>query len=131
MKKLIGMVETVPEHPHAKFLQQIPTLGMFVPCDEEGNVLEEPDSIGVGNEFYYERALDQYQQAEQRVIFEGWELNQKDISKLENIICITKDKTQLTFFKVENGVFLDNLITNKTFEIKTIEDLVPYNLILK
>ena len=109
MKKLIGMVETVPEHPHAKFLQQTPTIGMFVPTDEEGNVLEEPKGTDLNDSFLSMQLdfieCDKYQQAEQRVIFEGWELNQKDISKLENIICITKDKTQLTFFKVEKGVF--------------------------
>ena len=121
MKKLIGMVETVPEHPHAKFLQQIPTLGMFVPCDEEGNVLEEPDSIGVGNEFYYERALDQYQQAEQRVIFEGWLIQYKDNLQ----IVVSAQNMDNIYFNI------DGTILYKSKLIKTIEDLVPYNLILK
>ena len=55
------------------FLSQSLELWMFVPCDEDGNVLEEPDSIGVGNYFYYEKALDQYQQAKERCLFEGFE----------------------------------------------------------
>lgn len=54
---------------YAKFLKRPLTIEMFAPCDEDGNVLEEPCSIGVGNDFYYERALDQYEQAKERVLF--------------------------------------------------------------
>lgn len=62
------------------FLNQQPKLGMFVPCDEDGNVLEEPSSIGVGNDFYLERAIDQYQQAKERVLFEGFEIPKEGIA---------------------------------------------------
>ena len=64
---------------YKNFLKQPLTLGMFVPCDEEGNVLEEPiypskfrtgvypHSGGVLKK--YEIKLEQYQQAKERVLF--------------------------------------------------------------
>lgn len=129
MKKLISMVETVPEHPHAKFLQQTPTLGMFVPCDEEGNVLEEPEKYNDWLKFknkyeygeFYTKKCKQYQQAQQRVIFEGWELAKKEEGSIK---IVNKEKERIYFFN--DGTIIYN---NKI--IKTIEDLVPYNLILK
>lgn len=58
---------------YANFLKQELTLNMFVPTDEDGNVLEIPDSIGVGNDFYLERAENQYKEAKEKVLFEGFE----------------------------------------------------------
>jgi len=53
---------------YANFLKQPLTLGMFVPCSIDGNVLEEPvESIG-GVELYAK----EYQQAKQRVLFKGF-----------------------------------------------------------
>jgi len=54
----------------AKLTNRTPKLGDFIPCDEEGNVLDEPvDTIG-GVEFYAKK----YQAAKDRVIFKGdWE----------------------------------------------------------
>lgn len=62
---------------YANFLKQPLTLGMFVPCDEDGNVLEEPKLVPVKE--YIDREpdedyvpdLEQYQQAKDRVMFEG------------------------------------------------------------
>ena len=120
---------------YAKFLKQPLKLEMFVTCDEEGNVLEEPkrwkdylqypDSFD-GNKEWYE--LYDYQQAKEKVLFEGFNLNQKDFSKLESIFCLTKECFQITFFTKEKGCFMDNLKTNKTYEIKTIEDLIQFKL---
>jgi hypothetical protein len=62
---------------YANFLKQPITLGMFIPVDENNNVLEEPSGIGVGNEFYLERAIDQYQEAKENVVFEVGELIDK------------------------------------------------------
>lgn len=124
------MVETVPEHPHAKFLQQTPTLGMFVSCDEKGNVLEEPTRSYSGftheqdilTKHYWDE-VKKYQQAEQRVIFEGWGISEKS----ERCIWIYKGST-------DNEIKFDLLkkeVIYKSKLMKTIEDLVPYNLILK
>jgi hypothetical protein len=54
---------------YANFLKQPLKLEMFVPCDEDGNFLEEPiDSIG-GVELYTKK----YQQAKDEVLFEYYE----------------------------------------------------------
>ena len=115
----------------ANFLSQQPNIGMFVPAvleDGEWKILSEP------KDFRYLKEVDiyfnQYQTALDNVIFEGFELNQKDTSKLENIICITLGKIQLTFFLKNKALFLDNLENNYTTEIKTIEDLISYSLTL-
>jgi hypothetical protein len=59
---------------YANFLNQPLTLGMFVPCDEEGSVLSEP-KLKDFEHFEYagdklEVALNKYQQAKDRVLFE-------------------------------------------------------------
>lgn len=78
--KLISMTDYILEHPattdyewqltkhlkYAQLLKQPLTLGMFVPCDDAGNVLEEPDIQIGGVEKYSEK----YQQAKERVLFE-------------------------------------------------------------
>ena len=135
MEKLISMTDYVLLDKHAgspinmnkqyaHFLKQPLKLGMFFPCDEDGNLLDAFVHIVEG---VFSR---EYQQAKERVLFEGLELNQKDAQKRGDITCLTLSSIQITFFKVENGIFLDELITNKTIEIKTIEDLIPYNLTL-
>jgi len=50
---------------YANFIKQKPEIWMFIPCDENGNVLEEPiETIG-GVEMYSKR----YQQAKERCLF--------------------------------------------------------------
>lgn len=70
---------------YANFLKQPLTLAMFVPCDLEGNVLEEPHNLGLINTYptgdvimdkSFEKAIE-YQQAKERVLFEGCFLNFK------------------------------------------------------
>ena len=117
---------------YANFLKQPLKLEMFVPCDEDGDVLEEPK---IEEEYVDERTTQifaQYQydldKAKEKVLFEEFNLNQKDFSKLESIFCLTKECFQITFFTKEKGCFMDNLKTNKTYEIKTIEDLIQFEL---
>ncbi len=57
---------------YANFLKQTLELWMFVPCDENGNVLEEPNEIG--GIIQYPQEMIDYQQAKERCLFEGWEL---------------------------------------------------------
>lgn len=65
---------------YAQFLKTPLDLGMFVPCDENGNVLEEPISTYYTPEFgiqkhpqeCFEEDLNAYNKAKERVIFEGW-----------------------------------------------------------
>ena len=121
---------------YAKFLKQPLKLGMFVPCDEKGNVLAEvycPQNCYCGEEqtkdckeWKYE-----YNRADERVLFKGFSLNKKEILPSEGVFCITKDNIQLTYFKQNNAWFLDNLRTGQTFEIKSLEMLVGYEFELK
>ena len=128
MKKLTGMTAYIKEKEenkwfskryiniaaHATFLTSVPTLGMFVACDLEGNILEEPEFHEPNNENEigdYDELRHQYQQAKSRVIFKGFDA---DGYSVEN------GRTDV-FYKVANGWLLYPAI-------KTIEDLVPYNL---
>lgn len=146
MKKLISMVAYVLENiekntskiqlggvatslheisSYAKFLQQKPTLGMFVPAilkDGKWIILEKPnpDCYRIGSDEFYKR-LTEFEEAEQRVIFEGFEVE-----------CVTSNITILKFDKINTCWFyIDGQITFNSKLIKTIEDLVPYNLIMK
>lgn len=67
---------------YAKFLKQPLTLGMFVPCDEDGNIIEEP-MYDPANAQYYESHLYAYHNAKDRVLFEGFYI-QTNFSKKEN-----------------------------------------------
>lgn len=69
---------------YAQFLKQPLTLGMFVPCDEDGNVWKFPptqeewewcekDSTEAEQSFKQKEFY--YQQAKERVLFEGFEVH--------------------------------------------------------
>ena len=78
MRKLIGMTDFVCENTYkwelilnyANFLKQPQEKWMFVPCNEEGNVLEEPVKWKQSIDFGWLDAK-KYQQAKERVLFEG------------------------------------------------------------
>jgi hypothetical protein len=100
-------------YKYAKFLGQKPTLGMFVPCDEEGNVLEEPKNFKEwcvkALNTTYDLDLSKYeiyQQALSRVVFEGFEWH----AEFGNLWVVH-------FINYSN--------------IKTLEDLTSYNLTVK
>lgn len=99
---------------YAEFLKQPLKLGMFIPCDEQGNVLEEPiETIG-GVEKYAE----QYQQAKDKVLF-------KDIGEFE----IFEDEPVVWFkkyalWKTPNKWFFQK----NAIKVKTIEDLVNLDI---
>jgi hypothetical protein len=64
---------------YSTFITQPLTKGMFIPCDEEGNVLEEPvkeDYYVPMGEAEYHRALKQYQQAKDRALFEVFDVRE-------------------------------------------------------
>lgn len=60
---------------YAKFLKTPLNLGMFVPCDSDGNVLEEPKRINYSynpiiNQIHDEK-VSNYQKAKERVLFKN------------------------------------------------------------
>ena len=64
---------------YATFLRQLLKLEMFVPCDDEGNILEEPQMIERKVAFdevdydYNEEEVIVYKKAKEKVLFEGFE----------------------------------------------------------
>jgi len=76
---LIPIVDFIPEHPYSKFLKQPLKKGFFLPCDLEGNVLEEPthyfsDAEEKEKSKMYKNspAVIAYKEAKGRVLFEGF-----------------------------------------------------------
>ena len=76
---------------YARFLKQPLKLEMFVPCDEEGNVLEPPLKSDYGlaePEFNtykhpiecYGNDVEQYQKAKEKILFKGFELFDDEIA---------------------------------------------------
>ena len=87
---------------YAKFLSQKPEKWMFVPCDDDGNVLEEPkgekccagiqNDCGCGGHLQYDdEYMHQYKQAIERVIFDGFEIFGNTLY-IPNLISIKLDK---------------------------------------
>ena len=130
MKNLIGMTDFALEQgnpsntdsqfadkvmAYANFLKQPLELWMFVPCDEDGNVLDsEPCSLGMfekGNPYYdvYLKDKNEYQQAKERCLFEGFEI----CDRQEEVNCLVFDNEHFSIKHILSG---------------TIEDLVKYNL---
>lgn len=126
---------------YTKFLKQKPSLSMFIPIDEDGNVLEKPDVRCIKENFCQcgeEDALDckkwkiEYQEALDKTLFEGFAI--RDVKLVgynrvrKNILCREKDTCYWDFNKnvlwdMNNGTFRD--------EFKTLEDLIYLNLKLR
>lgn len=111
---------------YAEFLKQPLTLGMFVPCDADGNVFdktpEEKESNlrssrdgGWWQEYYEYR--DKYQEAKDRVLFEGFELSITKDAIINNALVIIR-------------MHKDNNFSCSGKQVVTIEDLVKYDLVL-
>lgn len=87
---------------YATFLKQPLTIGMFIPCDDDGNVLQEPkEHFATGNNVLEE--------AKSKVLFKNCFLDyniQGDI----------------------NVLFDNQLIWNTLRTNYSVEDLIPYNL---
>ena len=113
---------------YANFLKQPLELWMFLPCDEEGNVLEEPlqehytDCNDEQNAKDWLYNLEKYQQAKKICLFEGFEYVNEDFIH----------KTIHYFIKKENSKIMFNFNNEWRFypEFKTIEDLLKHSPIL-
>jgi len=105
----------------AKLTNRAPHLGDFVPCDEDGNVLEKPERvnyvIGVDGFDRFKEDWEQFQQAQSRVIFKGFSLRNYDKDSGVTVIS-TDELTHVLWFK-ENG----KVLTFNGVEINRIEDL--------
>jgi len=103
------------EYKQATFRLSKPTLSMFVPCDDDGNVLEEPKNpkLGVSEMKYY----DKYVEAKSKVIFDGWSVDSNE----ETFKVLLQQENRLTFFK-RGSIYFNSA------PIHTISDLTPYRI---
>lgn len=107
---------------YANFLKQSLTLGMFVPTDEEGNVLKEPKFPNENRKAYdglaelFEWELKQYKKAKERVLFEG-EFILHDIKDYFIVNIPNKNK--------ESDLDNEHTIWISWNDSKTVESLVP------
>lgn len=79
-----ALKSTIDINNYVGFITQPLKKEMFVPCDEDGNVLEKP-LIPFDNGDHYGQAVNnmnngwlEYQQALERVVFEGWVYHEHD-----------------------------------------------------
>ena len=61
-------------YAYANFLKRPLELGMFIPCDDNGNVLEEKMIFASDDKDYVfeSKKFDVYQQAKERILFKGF-----------------------------------------------------------
>ena len=98
------------------FLKQSLNLGMFVPCDEDGNVLEEPSNyqlyeLGVAPNDEQIKECGAYEKAKEKFLFEGIEFRTNGV----NFLIINEDTFAFHDFNIK-------------FKNLTVEFLVQYNL---
>lgn len=128
-KYMLNEVFANKVHDYAKLLNSKPTLSMFVACDDEGNVLEEPINYDVWVKLDKTIGFtehEKYQTALSKVIFEGWELK-----------WISEDKDDVALYNAEKSLTAQfRLWRNNEVEfdykiITTLSDLTKFNLKLK
>ena len=107
---------------YAKFLKQPLELWMFVPSNEYGNVLEEPNPNkftmdNVSSFSIFREQLSYYRQAKERCLFDGFEYNSK-----------TKQLKKGRLFLFFSTNFCEVYIDGDTECLEFIEDIVKYNL---
>lgn len=106
-----------------QFLKQSLALWMFVPCDQNGNILSEPQMIEKRLGFdeteidYNYAEVEVYKKAKERVLFEGFE--------------IEKSKSRIGFYLPEYNC-IDYSIVQNNFSspskwLTIIEDLIIYS----
>ena len=138
--KLISMVNYILEYTnklslnstfrvdttkYAEFINQPLKLGMFIPCSKDGSALKKPIesnyNLGDIHAGYYSKDLEQYQEVEKNVVFEI-----KSFEKKDNEISYIIFQTVNIIYYAEHKSFWSG-----SKELKTIEDLIKYNVKIK
>lgn len=144
-RKLISLKDYVLNHnptkeqttSYAKFLSMPLELGFFVPANEEGNVLEEPEELKIKTGVFHPNHVvkingkdktlcsykDEYQQAKERVLFKGFVI---DKPKSEIVSVFRKQPDRKMFFGTYNLKMKKFVLAGA--EEKTIESLVNLGL---
>lgn len=100
---------------YATFLKQPLTLGMFVPCDKNNLPIDDSCAECLDNP---NLICDYHKEAKERVLFEGFEILHNGLY----ITLINKDELSIDYWKSTKHFERGNA------QLKTIEDLIPYNL---
>lgn len=104
---------------YALFLNQPLTLGMFVPCDEEGEPL--PFTIGKNGTKIYSVGSKHIEAAKERVLFEGFELEKTEYKNCYTIFVSSPD---LGFDKLYFDTYHFNENGFVRRKNKTVEELI-------
>lgn len=104
-------------HNYAIFLKQKIKLEMFVPCDENGNVLEYPTNISISDNFKFEKEILNYLEAKEKVLFKDFFVKKDD----DGILCLFHKNYEWDIATIE-----PNFVWGRTNEF-TIEDIVINN----
>lgn len=113
------------------FLDQSLHLGMFIPTDEDGNVLKEPENYHLwakyGDFTQYGKSLTSvckpYKQAKERVLFEGFKIKVSNITNnLQNDFLIISETNEIIGHENKDQWFFN--------PYKKVEDLINYDLTL-
>ena len=107
---------------YADFLKQTLTLGMFIPCDENENVLN-PKKFTIDNHPIFDGGV-LYQEAKQRVIFEEFKI----IDQCEDYFQIETEYYNFRITFCNGEINVDNSIDE--FIVNTIEDLIEFEITL-
>ena len=116
---------------YAQFLKQPLTLGMFVPCDLDGNVLEEPSKkdmewfkgLAYGDFSCDYTRIFEFIEAKERVLFEGFEIKVSNITNnLQNDFLIISETNEIIGHENKDQWFFNSY--------KKVEDLINYDLTL-
>jgi hypothetical protein len=109
MNTLISMTDFVLSkdstliYKYANLLKQPLELWMFVPCSEDGNVLEHPNYIkGERTSQFYNDKMDEYNKAKKRCLFEGF--------TVKNGIVFTPDNQILIQESLLEKITIENLV---------------------
>ncbi len=109
---------------YTEFLKQPLKLEMFVPCDENGNILENPflEKGRPANGVW-----EKYKEAKEKVLFEGFEV---DFMEDGSAYAVSKD-LQIVYDNTE--LYVNEIYSDRrpiTTSCKVIEDLTKYDLTL-
>jgi hypothetical protein len=76
---------------YANFLKQPLELWMFVPCNNDGNVLDRPKEHLENRSIYYNE-LREYQQEKEKCLFEGWQYCDKSNTIRDGVFTLSLEK---------------------------------------
>lgn len=106
---------------YANFLKQPLKLEMFVPCDEDGDILDEPEDyeLRLPNMMTeYNDEVYRYKQAKSKVLFEGFKINGNYIYYGHFMVCLI---SEIELYTVES---LLNHSIPETEEVQLTESAI-------